>query len=117
MKKKTINYVMIPLFFFAMLLDAHLTSTFVSWSQDTYVWETHLLLLLMLFSGDRLTKRYMILSALLLGSIFDLYYIGLLGIYAVALPLVIWLMYLMHEAIYQNILTRFFGMVILITSF
>lgn len=116
MKKETMNYFMAPLFFFVMLIDAHLTSTFISWSHDTYVWGVHLLLLLMLFSGNLLSKRYMILSALLIGSIFDLYYIGVLGIYAVALPLVIWLMYIMHEAIYQNILTRFFGMIILITS-
>lgn len=103
--------------FIVMLLDAHFTRALTDWGQGTYIWNTHLLLLLFLFGAATMSKRYMITTALIIGSIFDLYYIGVLGIYAVALPLVVWLMYVLSETLYQNLFTYFFGMIILVTGF
>lgn len=116
MIKESFKYYAAPMFFFLMLVDAHLTRTFASWSHGNYIWSTHLLLLLMFFAVPRLSQRYMIVSALVIGSIFDLYYIGVLGIYAVAFPLVVWLMYLLEETLYKNLLTENFGWIILVTS-
>lgn len=117
MRKETLNYFMAPLFFFIMLVDAHLTNALTTWNQGTYIWSTHLLLLFLLFSSNQLSKRYMILSTLVIGGLFDMYYIGVLGIYMVALPLVVWLMYLMENVIHQNIFTYFFGMIVFVTAF
>ncbi len=111
--KELINYCAAPLFFILMLVDAHVTRAF----HGMYIWNSHVLLLLMMFSVKLLSKRYLITTALILGGIFDLYYIGVLGIYAVVMPLMVWAMYLLEDAIYENIFTQFFGMVILVTVF
>ena len=117
MRQKTLNYIMAPIFFLLMLVDAHLTATFTAWGHDNYIWSTHLILIVLLFSSAVLSKRYMIISALILGVIFDLYYIGVIGIYSVALPLTVWLMFVMQDALRQNILTYFFGTIIFMTVF
>lgn len=115
LKEESFKYYAAPMFFFMMLVDAHLTRTFLSWSHGNYIWSTHLLLLIMFFVVTRLSQRYMIISALIIGSIFDVYYLGVLGIYAVAFPLVVWLMYLLEETLYKNLLTESFGWIILVT--
>lgn len=103
--------------FLLMLIDAHSTRIFTGWSQGDYIWSVHFLLLLMLFSAASMPKNFMVILSLVLGSIFDLYYIGVLGIYAVTLPLVVWMMYLFYDTLYRNFFTYFFGMIILITGF
>ncbi len=107
-----------PLFFFIlMLIDAHITRFLLAASQEEYIWRAHLTLLAMLFAARYLPKYYMILVSLAIGVLFDLYFIGLLGIYAVAFPLVIWFVYLLHKTLYDNYFNLFFGFVILLTVF
>lgn len=117
MSKVKKQYVAAPIFFLVMLLDSHLTRTLLSWSDAANIWKTHLLLLILMFCVPRFSKRYMITTAIILGGIFDLYYIGVLGIYAVSLPLAVWSMYLLSELLYQNIFTMFFGWIILVTGY
>lgn len=105
------------LFFLLMLIDGQITRFLLAASQDQYIWRAHLTLLTMLFAARYLPKYYLILVALVTGSLFDLYFIGLLGIYAVAFPLVIWLVYLLHGTLYENYFNLFFGFVILLTVF
>lgn len=104
-------------FFLIMLLDAHLTRAFIAWGNGTNVWTTHLLLLVLMFCAPKFSRRYMLIVSIILGSIFDLYFMGILGVYAVSLPLVVWLMDLLSEILYQNIFTMFFGTIILITGY
>ncbi|GAA3017804.1 rod shape-determining protein MreD [Tetragenococcus solitarius] len=117
MSKVKKQYVAAPIFFLIMLLDSHLTRTFLSWSNEANIWKTHLLLLILMFCVPKFSKRYMITTAIILGGIFDLYYVGVLGIYAVSLPLAVWGMYLLYDLLYQNIFTMFFGWIILVTGY
>lgn len=100
-----------------MLLDAQLSQRLLNNGADPVVWRVHLMLIFMLFATRYLSRKYMITLSLCLGIVFDLYYLGLVGIYAVVLPLMIWLIYLVHKFLFQNIYNLFFGMIILVTSF
>jgi rod shape-determining protein MreD len=117
MRQKTLNYIMVPVFFLLMLVDSHLTATFNTWGHDKYIWSTHLLLIVLLFSSTMFSKRYMVLTTLILGILFDMYYVGVIGIYTVALPLTVWLIFLVQNVLTQNILTYFFGTIIFMTIF
>jgi rod shape-determining protein MreD len=46
-----------------------------------------------------------------------MYYLGIIGVYAVGFPMVVWLMYLFHSLFYQNMTTLFFSWVISLTLF
>lgn len=117
MSRKKKNYLAALAFFLIMLLDAHLTSTFVSWGNGVNRWTVHLLLLVLMFCVPKFSQRYMLLIAIALGAVFDIYYLGVLGVYAVSLPLAVWAMQLLADILYQNFFTLFFGMIILITAY
>lgn len=102
-------------FFFLMLIDAHITSFFTNLNHNTSIWQSEWLLLLMLFAAGKLPQRYMLLSALTIGVLFDIYYLGLIGVYAVALPFTVWLMYVFHAIYYQNLMTLFFSWIVSLT--
>lgn len=102
-------------FFTLMLLDAHFTRLFGMWDKGNNLWQSQVLLLTMLFSSYRLPKAYMLPLSIVIGIIFDLYYLSLIGVYAVALPLVVWMMYLFHRSYYQNIFALFFSWIITLT--
>lgn len=100
-----------------MLLDAQWTQRLLNEGVDPVIWRVHLMLIFMMFATRYLPKKYMIIVSLCLGIVFDLYYLGLIGIYAVILPLIIWMMYLVHKFLFENIFNLFFGLIIFITSF
>ncbi|MEG0294330.1 rod shape-determining protein MreD [Enterococcus sp.] len=113
MTQKHLKYFSPILFFILMLFDAQLTQRLLSSS----VWRAHLMLIIMIFATRYLPKGYMLVVSLCIGIVFDLYYLGLIGIYAVILPLIIWLVYLVHPFLFENIFNLFFGMIIFITAF
>ncbi len=86
------------------------------WTQDNYIASAHLLLIAFLCSARYLPKNYLIITALIIGCLYDLYYIGIIGIYAVAFPMIVWIMYILNKTLYQNIFTMFFGMIIFVTG-
>ena len=117
MKRFSIQYLtyLYVVFFFLMLIDAHITNFFTNFNHNTSIWQSELLLLVMLFAAGYLPQRYMILSALTIGVLFDLYFLGLIGVYAVALPVAVWLMYVFHSIYYQNLMTLFFSWIVSLT--
>ena len=117
MIRRNLYYFTPVLFFFLMLIDAHLTQVFIATSQNHYIWRAHLVLIAMLIAVKQLPKHYMITVALIIGSLFDLYYLGILGIYAVVFPVTIWLMYLIYGILFENDFNLFFGMIIFVTFF
>ena len=117
MIRRNLYYFTPVLFFFLMLIDAHLTQIFIATSQNHYIWRAHLVLIAMLIAVKQLSKHYMITVALIIGSLFDLYYLGILGIYAVVFPVTIWLMYLIYGILFENDFNLFFGMIIFVTFF
>ena len=116
-RKEYLKYVTPILLFFLMLIDAHLTKSFETWTSNVYFASSHLLLLAFMFAVPNFSKRYLLITSLILGFICDSYYIGIIGIYTVALTLSVMLMYTFKEVIQTNLLTGFFGIVIFTTLY
>jgi rod shape-determining protein MreD len=117
MKKKTyLKYFAGVFFFLMMLLDGQLTRFLERWTQDNYLASAHILLIALLCGARYLPKNYLIVTALIIGCLYDIYYIGIIGIYAVAFPMIVWLMYILNKTLYQNLFTMFFGMIIFVTG-
>lgn len=105
------------LLFILILLDAHMTRFMASLSNNIYVSNVHLTLLVLLVLSRVLDERFLFGVSLVLGVLYDLYYIGVLGIYAVIFPFLVLMFCFFKELIQQNVLTMFFTMVISITLF
>ena len=108
-RKEYLKYVTPILLFFLMLIDAHLTKSFETWTSNVYFASSHLLLLAFMFAVPNFSKRYLLITSLILGFI--------IGIYTVALTLSVMLMYTFKEVIQTNLLTGFFGIVIFTTLY
>jgi rod shape-determining protein MreD len=116
-RKDQLKYVAPIIFFFLMLIDAHLTKTIETWTDNTYFASAHFLLLAFLFVVPQMSRRYLITVSLIIGFICDCYYTGIIGFYSVALTATVVLMFIFKDVIQTNLLTGFFGMVIFVTLY
>lgn len=105
------------LLFIILLLDAHFSTWITQWSNNRYLANAHLLIILFLILSEVLNKRFLILTAVVLGLLFDLYYVGVVGIYLSVLPAMVALICFFSDAIHQSLLTLFFSMIIFVTFF
>lgn len=117
LKKEKMTIYLPILLFLLMLIDGHFTRMMFRWSSGDYMASAHLLILVLLFCSLSFSKRYLLITTLVLGIIFDSYYVGVIGIYAVALPLLVFIMYGMKSVIHVNIFTEFFSLIIFITGY
>jgi rod shape-determining protein MreD len=116
-KKETMKYYLPVILFFCMLLDSHLSRFLQSVTNGAYVPNAHFLILILLCCSLTFSKRYLLTATIILGIVFDMYYIGVVGIYAVAIPLTVLLMYALSHVIHTNVFTEFFSMIIFVTGF
>ncbi|MDR0921671.1 MAG: rod shape-determining protein MreD [Lactobacillales bacterium] len=107
-----------PILFFALLLiDSHLTNLLEIWTKDNYYPIVNLLIMAFMVATVHLSRRYLMISALVIGLIFDSYYLGILGINLVVLPLIVYWMTRYKELINTNVITQFFTMIIVVTAY
>ncbi|MGM9903651.1 rod shape-determining protein MreD [Enterococcus sp. 10A9_DIV0425] len=117
LKKDTMKYYLPIVLFLLILIDGHLTRMMISWSNGNYMASSHILILVLMFCSLTFPKHYMLITTIVLGIIFDSYYIGVIGIYAVAIPLLVFVMYAMKSVIHINIFTEFFSLIIFVTGY
>ena len=115
--RTTLKYITPFLLFFLFLIDAHVTRIIAAWTDNIYVANAHLALLVLLIVSRVVNERFLLGTSLVLGTLYDLYYIGVIGIYAVIFPLLVMVFYFFKKTIQQNILTLFFTVVISVTLF
>lgn len=115
-RRTTLKYMTPFLLFFLFLLDAHITRIIASLTNNVYVANAHLALLVLMIISRVVNERFLLGTALVLGILYDLYYIGVIGIYAVIFPLLVMLFYLSknNPTKYSN---SFFTVVISVTLF
>ena len=104
MKKQYLAYYAAPALFILMLVDTQLTRIFNNVTENVYLANAHLFLIALMVCCQVLPKRYMLITGLILGLLFDSYYISVIGIYAVTIPAIIWLMYLLcfHHVLWDR---------------
>lgn len=115
--RTTLKYITPFLLFFLFLIDAHVTRIIATWTDNIYVANAHLALLVLLIVSRVVNERFLLGTSLILGILYDLYFIGVIGIYAVIFPLLVMGFYFFKKIIQQNILTLFFTVVISVTFF
>lgn len=115
--RTNLKYITPFLLFFLFLIDAHVTRIIAAWTDNIYVANAHLALLVLLIVSRVVNERFLLGTSLVLGTLYDLYYIGVIGIYAVIFPLQVMVFYFFKKTIQQNILTLFFTVVISVTLF
>ena len=115
--KENVKYYAPFVLFVLLLFDGQLTMWAENLVDNVYFPSAHFLLLAYLTMIPNLSKPYVITSSVILGLICDSYYIGVLGIYTVALTVTVLLMYTFQNVVKTNIPTAFFGMVIFVTSY
>lgn len=116
-RKENVKYYAPIVFFLLMLIDGQTTKMLETWTDNVYFANVHFMLLAFLMAIPNLSKRYLLVTSLVLGMVCDSYYIGIIGIYTVALPATVMLMYAFSQVVHTNMLTGFFGMVIFVTFY
>lgn len=96
-RRTTLKYITPFLLLFLFLLDAHVTRIIASLTDNVYVANAHLALLVLLIVSRVVDERFLLGTSLVLGVLYDLYYIGVIGIYAVIFPLLVMLFYLLRR--------------------
>lgn len=115
--KETLRYYAGPILFILMLVDGQFTRLIDNAVGDAYIANSHLLILALICACYQLSSRYMIITSVILGVLYDLYYIGVVGINALAFPVIVLAMYGVYRVLYENVFTMFFGMIIFITAY
>ncbi|MGX7149572.1 rod shape-determining protein MreD [Enterococcus ureasiticus] len=116
-RKENVKYYAPVVFFLLMLLDGQLTQAARNITDNVYFANAHFMLLAFLMAVPNLSKRYLVITAVVLGMICDSYYIGIIGIYTVALTATVMMMYRFQRVVHTNLLTAFFGMIIFVTTY
>lgn len=98
-----------------MLVDGQLTAFLRNLTQGQLFMNAHLLILLLMVTSFRFSKAYNCIAALCLGLLFDSYYIGVIGIYSLCLPIFMLIHYHIFEEIEPTILTLLLGFIVSIT--
>ncbi|MHC5227948.1 rod shape-determining protein MreD [Enterococcus sp. LJL99] len=117
MLKKNRIYFAPVLFFLLMLIDGQLTWASEALTDGAYLASAHLMLLAFMMATQSFSKRYLLITAIIIGMICDSYYLGVIGIYTVALTGTVMLMFTFIRVIHMNLLTGFFGMIIFVTVY
>lgn len=116
-RKENVKYYAPVVFFLLMLIDGQLTLAAGNLTDNVYFPNAHFMLLAFLMAVPNLSKRYLLIASLILGIVCDSYYIGIIGIYTVALTATVMMMYRFQRVVHTNLLTAFFGMVIFVTAY
>ena len=117
MLRKNRIYFTPVLFFLLMLIDGQLTWASEALTDGAYLASAHLMLLGFMMGTQCFSKRYLLITAIILGMIGDSYYLGIIGIYTVALTVTVMLMFTFIRVTHMNLLTGFFGMIIFVTIY
>lgn len=97
--KKYIVYLLPVFMFFIFLLDAQFSTLLTNLAPQVVSISSHLLLMLAIFASRRITVAPMMILSVMIGFLYDIYYLGVLGLSTTLLPLVIYIVYY----IYQNL--------------
>lgn len=98
-----------------MLLDGQITQSLESFSQNTFFIHSHMLMLALVLASLQLSKRYMVITSVIIGILMDSYYIGIIGIYALCLPIIVLLCYRIFSFVKPTGFTLLVSVIIFVT--
>ncbi|MGX7199396.1 rod shape-determining protein MreD [Enterococcus nangangensis] len=114
-RASTIKYYAPFTFFLLMLLDGQMTRALDSIFHQNFFIHPHTLMLALVLATFQLSRRYMLITATIIGVLMDSYYIGIIGIYALCLPLIVLLCYQIFQYVHPNAFTLLLAVIIFVT--
>lgn len=117
MSRFTFQFFSPILLFFLLILDGQLTHIFTSFSGGVWTPVSHLFLIFLVYTVTQHRSSYSIILAVLLGAIYDSYYLGIYGIATLLFPLIALFVYNIESVIFTNRWTRLFTIIIIVTAF
>lgn len=102
-------------FFILMLLDGQLTRAFETFSKENFFIHSHILLLALVLASFQLSRRYMLVAATVIGALMDSYYLGIIGIYTLCLPLIVYVCYQVFSVLQPNAFTMLLAVILFVT--
>ncbi|QSR00209.1 rod shape-determining protein MreD [Lactococcus garvieae] len=107
-----------PLFlFFLLLLDGQLTHFFTTLAGGSIMPVSHLLLIFMVYTVTQHRHSYVLIVGVLLGIVYDSYFLGIFGIASLILPLIALFVYQIQTVVFTNRWTRLFTVIIIVFAF
>lgn len=117
MSKFTFQFFSPLLLLFLMLFDGQLTQGFTILSGGHVFPVSHLFLIFLVYSVTQHRSSYVVILALLLGVIYDSYYLGIYGIASLLFPLIALFVYNIQSTVFTNRWTRIFTIIIIVSAF
>lgn len=97
MRNKLVEVFMFPVLFVLLLVDGQLSTLVTNWSVDLFSVSSHLVFMLAIFYANYVSVRFSLLVFTLLGLIYDISYLGLIGIAITTFPLVGYCIYFFFQ--------------------
>lgn len=107
-----------PFFIFlAFLLDGQLSTMVTNWLPIDLAVASHALFIVGIFCSFQLPVLYHMSLFLLVGIVYDIYYLGVLGIATTLLPLVSYLMYYFYQQLKVRFLVNWVILIVVLFVF
>ena len=102
MKYSSLRLLVFPFLFFIFLIDSQLSTLFTTISFSHFSISSHLLLLAGLYLIDLISLPSSLFIFIVLGLIYDQYYLNILGIATTIFPLLIFVIYYFYKSFERN---------------
>ena len=102
MKYSSLRLLVFPFLFFIFLIDSQLSTLFTTVSFSHFSISSHLLLLAGLYLIDLISLPSSLFIFIVLGLIYDQYYLNILGIATTIFPLLIFVIYYFYKSFERN---------------
>ncbi|WEV44894.1 rod shape-determining protein MreD [Streptococcaceae bacterium ESL0687] len=100
-----------------ILFDGQFSNLLLTLFKATIYPASHIFLILLIYVVLKNSYLYNVLVSLILGIIYDSYFIGIIGIGALVFPLIALFIYHIRVVVHTNRLTRLFTLIIVTTIF
>ncbi|MBY5006636.1 rod shape-determining protein MreD [Streptococcus suis] len=115
--KRYFNYLSPMVLFIAFLLDAQLSTLLSNLAPGTVSITSYLLFITGMYIIDKINLTYSLILFSILGVIYDIYYLDILGISTTLFPLIIYIVYYFTTKIHLNRWISLMILVVMIFSF
>lgn len=117
MNKKHILYLSPLIFIILFVLDGQLSTLVTNWLPGVMTISSHILFILSIFYSVEMTLRGQLILMTLLGAIYDIYYLNVLGIGLTILPFMVYLIYYFYQHIKFNVLSNLIILLVILFGF
>lgn len=113
MRNRVVEFFMFPVLFLVLLIDGQVSTLFSNMSVGLFAISSHILLMLAIFYANYVSLPISLVLFALLGLIYDVSYLSLVGIATTTFPLVIFCIYFYFQGIESK---RTINLLILLVS-